>query len=936
MAEGVVMELLGKLASLIDQQVNLLQGVSNEIREVKDEFESVNAFLRDADAKVDTDRGVEEWVRQVQDVAYEIEDVLDAYVLNHHSSWVGSTKAIYRGIPNFFRRLKVKHDIGNQLKDIKTRIQTISERRQRYNLITAEHLSTVSTRTVRDPREDALFLDEFQLIGIDGAREKMLEYLLEEDTRLGIISIYGMGGLGKTSLAKKVYDNAKVKHQFPLRAWITLSQAFNTKSLLEGLFRQLFPEAPGQKEMEVIELKQKLTEELRGKRYVVVLDDIWSLDAWKNLKNALPNDNKSCSRIIVTTRFENIPNVSCVEGCVLHPYPLQTLNPEDSWNLFYKTAFKSNGAFKSNDPNVNFAPKNLSKAPFSKFLDKCNGLPLGIVAIGGLLSTKPRNEWDQVYQSFGAFMDGSIASQVDDIRLVISFGYNDLPYHLKSCFLYLSLFPEDYSMKFSKLIRLWISEGFVKNERRPGMTMTDEEVAKLYLNELIQRSLVQVEASDDHRELKSKSCRIHDLVRDFIVVKANNLNFASVISDEQDEEVLRHSPINHSSNQPPRRLAISSSKHRDIGGNFLCESKKPNLQLRSLILFPRTKLIVLANPTRFRLLKILDLENAGLKEFPLQIGNLVSLRYLSLRDNKDLMVIPDFVGKLVRLKTLDFKGVPVPQFSNTLFHLRQLQNLLLTRYSAFQLGTLPAGIHKLAALQKLGRVDIKGSLVNELGMLTQLRKLCVMVEEKDVMQLFVSVDKLRFLRTLKVTLKISSSYPHWHRFSKSQTLCPPSLSLQSLTINGALYQLPPWISSLHNLQKLVLQGTKLENSPIEALQVLPNLVTLELGADVFQGKSLSISSQGFPSLKKFTIWLLKYLNEIKVEQGAMPVIQHIEFWRCLELKKVPLGIEYLTTLQLINNIESPIAFVEGLKKHHWETGHCPRISEKSTGRYTVY
>ncbi|KAF5196337.1 Disease resistance protein [Thalictrum thalictroides] len=396
MAESVVSFLLEKLVVLAEKEVELLKDVQNEIEEMKREFQSIKAFLRDADAKVDIDQGVKEWVEQVRDVAYEIENVLDDYLFSHHTKEVdnhvgvmhgrciGSIAGIFQRVIDFFRCLKSQHEIGTQIQDIRVRIQEISNRRQRYNINNSVEQGstsfTVTSTTKRDPREDALFLEEFQLVGIEKSKEKLFRYLLETETRLGVVAVYGQGGLGKTTLVKKVYDNSRVKGQFPYRAWITISQTYDAKSLLKSLMKQLFPTLGGAETMEAIELKQMLNYNLRQKRYVVVLDDIWKLDAWKDLKNAFPNDNESGSRLMVTTRFENIAR-SCLEEYG-HMYLLQPLDSEDSWKLFYIKAFKSNLL------NMNFSPEHVLRDRSAKFLIKCNGLPLAIVAIGGLLSMK--------------------------------------------------------------------------------------------------------------------------------------------------------------------------------------------------------------------------------------------------------------------------------------------------------------------------------------------------------------------------------------------------------------------------------------------------------------------------------------------------------------------------------------------------------------------
>ncbi|KAL5732121.1 hypothetical protein ACHQM5_004775 [Ranunculus cassubicifolius] len=859
MAESVVSLLVEKLGAWIEQETELLQGVSSEIKDIKDEFVTIGAFLREADAMMDNDALMKAWVEQVRDVAYEIEHVLDKYILAQREKQ--GDQGIFQRLVGCFKCLQTKHNIGTRIRDIKTRVKSISERRQRYDMNRSDVPSL--TNKPRDPREDALFLEESQVVGIDGPRKILISYLKEVDTRLSVISLYGMGGLGKTTLAKKVYDASVVKETFRLRAWITVSQVFDPKTLLKDLYIQLFGRVGGLDDMELLKLKQELNDKLQGERYLVVLDDIWKLDAWKALKNALPNDNNSCSRIIITTRFENIAGAACGE-VYGHLYPLKALNPEDSWKLFCKKVFNSN----PNEPRV--ATQEL-KEHAAKFLEKCNGLPLGLVAIGGLLSTKPLGEWEQTYQRFQDFMDGSLPS---DVHLVLSFSYNELPYRLKSCFLYLGIFPEDHSINCAKLFRMWCAEGCVVREHQANLSI--DELAKPYLDELIQRSLVQVEVVDVRRRVVS--CKVHDLVRDFIIGKAGNRNCTTLFC-----------PKTEAASSHLRVIEVRSSHVR-----------------------------------------VLYVEYSDLGDF--RAMNLSYLRYLSVTPfgncSKDLSI-----EKFKHLETLDFRGQFLPQLGDEILQLTQLRNLLTGKNSDCPATGLPEGMHTLKKLERLSlvslhaghyaftRKDGSGLSANELGMLTQLRKLSVCdLTEDDETQLFAAVEKMKFLKTFKVAKKVfgngdESKFLH----SLSSLSFPPSL--QCLFMVGKLDQIPHSFSSLRNLERLFLSDLHAENNFMESLEALPNLMILELGG---QFDKLRFSSTGFPRLRKLDLRRFSF-GEMTVEEGAMPDIRSISFAHNSEIS---MGLRYLTTLEEIISMED----INGgndlksrLKKYSWQQGHHPQI-----------
>ncbi|KAL5732124.1 hypothetical protein ACHQM5_004778 [Ranunculus cassubicifolius] len=865
MAERVVSLLVEGLEAWIEQEVELLRGVSNEIRDIKDEFVSIGVFLREADAMVDNDALMKVWVQQVRDVAFEIEYVLEEYILAQRKKH--GDQGIFQRIVGCFECVQTKHDIGTRIRDIKTRVKSISERRQRYDMNNSVVPSL--TNKPRDPREDALFLEESEIVGIDSPRKILIGFLSEAHRRLGVISIHGMGGLGKTTLAKKVYDASVVKEMFRLRAWITVSEVFNANSLLKDLYIQLFGRVPGLDDMELLKLKQELYDKLQGKRYLVVLDDIWKLDAWKALKNALPNDDNSCSRIIITTRFETIAGAAAegreVSGLL---YPLKPLNPEDAWKLFSKKVFNSN---RSKEPHV---PTQEVKDHATKFLDKCNGLPLGLVAIGGLLSTKPLGEWEQVYERFQDFMDGSLHSEeVDDVRLVISFSYNELPYRLKSCFLYLGIFPEDHSINCSKLFRMWFAEGCVVREHQANLSI--KELAKPYLDELIQRSLVQVEVVDFRRRVVN--CKVHDLVRDFIIGKVGNQNCTTLFCPEETASSRLRYNEDHSS--------------------------------RIRVLF-----------------------TGYLKQEDFKAMNFSYLRYLGVRSiGKDLSI-----GKFKHLETLDLQGRFTPHLGDEILMLTQLRNLLTGKHSACLATSLPAGMHTLQKLERLEVVSLhagyyqrkkkygKGLSTNELGMLTHLRKLSVCyITEDDETQLFGSIEKMKFLKTFKVM-----KYGEVGFFVHSQRSFSFPPSLQCLFMVGKLDQLPPWISSLRNLERLLLSDLRADDNFMESLEALPNLMILELGGRL---DKLRFSRTCFPRLRKLDLFKFRF-RETTVEEGAMPDIRSISFAGNSKLIE---GLNYLTMLEEVviwgaKNVSNDLE--HRLEKYSWQQGHRPQIVVSDTSK----
>ncbi|XP_058111984.1 disease resistance protein RPM1-like [Magnolia sinica] len=539
MAESAVSFLVEYLGALLVEEAQLLKGVHGEVCDIRDELDRIKSFLRDADTRQDTDQSLKTWVKQVREIASDVEDVLDKFMLGkaqeQHDSQ-GCIDFLYILIKQFM----VHHQTASSIQDIKTRIGMITERKDAYALNRIEQGSSSNNMSDQwyDPRLNALFIEEAHLVGIDMPRRQLIRWLMNGDSRLSTISVVGMGGLGKTTLVKKVYDSQQVKKCFETYAWITVSQSFKPVDLLRNMIKQ-FSEAKkdqspeGVDAMTQVELIQVLRSFLQNKRYVLVLDDVWEVPVWNFISNALPTSEYG-SWVMITTRKGDVASSSCI-GPSNHIYNLQPLHPENAWSLFCRKAFQSN--------EENSCPQELEKLSRS-FVKECQGLPLAIVTLGSLLSMKGKTyvEWEMIHRSLGSELESD--DNLRSMTKILLLSFNDLPYYLKSCFLYLSIFPEDYAIKRMKLIRLWIAEGFV--ERNEGRSM--EEVAEGYLNVLITRNVALVTERKSYG--KVITCQIHDLVREMIIPKFREEHFFASSVEENMNRIRHLSICNDGENFP--------------------------------------------------------------------------------------------------------------------------------------------------------------------------------------------------------------------------------------------------------------------------------------------------------------------------------------------------------------------------------------------------
>ncbi|XP_022717060.1 disease resistance protein RPM1-like isoform X2 [Durio zibethinus] len=863
MAEIAVNLVLEKLAAFFEKEMQMLRGGREDVAYVRGEMERIKAFLRMADALEDTDDEVKIWVKQLRDVAHDMEDILDEYMLLlTHNHGEGLSGFLHK-MSCCVRNMKARYRIASDIKGINSRIRDICKghRRLRQKFCSDEGSSSNGVgNTWQDRRGDALLLDKIDVVGIDESKKKLIGWLVDGGTDRKVISLTGMGGLGKTTLAKQIYDDAEVKKHFPIHAWITVSQSFKLECLLKDMVQQLSrviskPVPEGVDSMSSCQLKTLIKNWLRKRRYLIILDDVWRINEWDAIKFALPSNNCG-SRVMLTTRNADLA-LSCRIESEGEVYNLKPLPPKESWTLFCRKTFGGN-----------YCPPHLEEI-CKQILKKCEGLPLAIVAISGVLAAKNKqriDEWEMVGRCLGAEIDGN--DKLMNLKKVLSLSFNDLPYYLKSCFLYLSIFPEDRPIDLTKLIRLWTAEGFV--EVKQGKTQ--EEVAEGFFNELLNRSLIQVAGTTSDGRVKS--CRIHDLLREIIILKSREQNFA-VIAKEQNamwpDKVRRLSIHNTLQNLPQNRFVS---------------------QLRSLFMFGVEDNPCLHKlfPGGFRLLAVLDLQAAPLTKFPIDVVNMYYLKYLSLRGTK-VTVVPRFIGKLQSLETLDLKHSDVTELPVEVLQLQRLRHLLVYRYE-FESYDYFHSKYGFKALEKIGdlqslqklcfvEVDLENGILVELGRLAQLRRLGITkLRREDGKKLCLSIEKLTHLRALSVI-----SIEEDEIIDIQHLISPPPL-LQRLYLRGRLETMPHWIRYLHSLEKLYLKWSGLMEDPFASLQNLPNLVHLEL-VQVYEGDTLCFKAGGFKKLKRLGLDNFDELKWVQIQEGAMPCLEKLSIQRCKSMEKVP-------------------------------------------------
>jgi hypothetical protein len=565
--------------------------------------------------------------------------------------------------------------------------------------------------------------------------------------------------------------------------------------------------------------------------YFIVIDDIWDISVWNNIRCALPHNN--CGyRIITTTRILNV--AAGVGGA----YKLEPLSFHNSRILFYRRIFGNEIEAKCLDDEL---------AEISdKILEKCAGLPLAIITIASLLASKERNklEWYNVYKSIGAVIKNNL--DMENMRMVLLRSYYDLPSHLQTCLLYLSVFPEHCDIEKDRLIRLWIGERFIKCKKQ-GVSLF--QVGEIYFNELINRSMIQPVYGWNSAVIEF--CRIHSMVLDLI---------CSLSSEENSVTILNN--VDHACPwERVRRLSLQNA-NSDDGTPRATMSMK---QLRSIVVFP-SAVDLMPPPDRFLSLRILDLEGCHLSQgYRLKyIGKMFHLRYLGLRDTR-IAQLPNEIGNLQFLQTLDIRGNEISSLPSTVAHLKGLMCLLIGSWTR-----IPEGIGNLSSLEELSTICISDSpnTIQELGHLTELRVLSIdcRIGWKGVSKtsLVGCLQKLQKIRRLSISVFGECNLDGW--------VAPQHLHRLEL-IGCWSSVLSSWMnpSLLLNLSFLSIEVKMLQQEDLDILGRLPALTCLDLEVNHENLGILVRLVVGASSFADLVHCMLRgSIGPVVFQQGAMP------------------------------------------------------------------
>ncbi|KAK6138507.1 hypothetical protein DH2020_027746 [Rehmannia glutinosa] len=676
MVDSLATTALETLRDLLIEEAKFLYGVSGRVEQVQRDLKTMHSFLKDADKWSDRydPASLRNWVANLIDLASTAENVLEKYVVQVTS--IRESRNLKKKLKRFaciFSECYAIHQVGKETEAIKSRLTDLIARLESMTQVES------SSSSAHDQQQQQHYLlrltyaheVEEHFVGMENDIARLLS-LVEDDIRPSnrVISICGMGGIGKTTLARKIYQHQDLQRGFEARAWVCVTETFQAKNVLSQILRQILPNEKKEqiRNMEQQELVEELHNFQVGKRCLIVLDDIWETDHWDILKPAFPIAGQNC-KVLMTTRNEKIASQ---EYCV---YRLGCLTVDQGWELLQKIALP-----------IDLAPVLKTelwrlKAIGRQMIQKCGCLPLAIKVLGGILRLKQTSgEWERVSENIDSHLKhGEGVGSNTRIQQVLDLSYNVLPYYLKSCFLYLGCFPEDQEIYTERLYLLWMAEGLISYQDK-GSNETLRDVAERYLSELALRCMVQVQMDELFAPYnKFKSCRLHDLMHDLCLSKGEETGFVKLIDSGKNKNYIVPTE------DTVKRLTVI---HFDGDADYL--DKRDKLKgLRSLVLLnehsDRWSTVGLNNNTtifsKLKFLRILVLENYRFKDrkLPSEVGKLIHLRYLSLfRSNVDML--PSSVCNLPYLHTLDLRVWARIELPDAFRKMKRLRHLFLHKF----------------------------------------------------------------------------------------------------------------------------------------------------------------------------------------------------------------------------------------------------------------
>ncbi|KAL0409039.1 UNVERIFIED_CONTAM: putative late blight resistance proteinR1A-10 [Sesamum radiatum] len=687
-----------------------------------------------------------------------------------------------------FDNASVLRNVGREIESIRAKVKEIYDKKM-FGIVSMSG-GEPSRRSAREKRPPVV--EEANVVGFDEEAKTIIDRLTGGPEHLEVVSVIGMGGLGKTTLARKVYVDPSIEYHFYLRAWVYVSQEYSRREVFRGILESLGLMNNQMLNMSDDWLAEELCRHLRNNRYLIVIDDVWTREAWDDIRMAFPNTDLA-SRILLTSRNreEDFPKREMPSG--------------------------AGGAWEADCEEMLWAATR-NRGYFWSSVEE----------------EKTHDWWKKVADSVSTY----VAKDPKQCMDVLALSYKHLPEHLKVCFIYFGIFPEDYEIPVWKLLRLWVAEGFVQENGQECL----EDLAEEYLEDLVDRNLILVATKRANGRIKT--CRIHDMLRDLCVKESAEQKFLQVIKGFAPSR-----PSSTTAQSYHRRLCIHSNVLEFIS------SKPIGPHVRSFLCFVLEEKNVPRQHTSFihdafGLVRVLDLRSISFSRFPNEIVQLVHLRFVALFGN--FKILPATISNLWNLQTI------------------------IVRTTCRELNIL-ADIWKMLQLRHLHTSGI--SFLN--GPPAQTRKI---YEDPFVRRNILTISTIS---PDSCTENILARTPNLRKLGIRGKL---------ITLVEEKGGLPPSYKFPPNLKKVTLSDTLLDWDHMSTLGMLPNLEVLKLKDYAFKGSRWEPLDGGFRLLRVLKIGRTD-LIWWDASGHHFPRLQHVVFRHCSSLEAIPPGLAEVSALQ---------------------------------------
>ncbi|XP_048604325.1 probable disease resistance protein At1g58390 [Brassica napus] len=867
MAEALLPFAVERLWNLLVRETERFQGVEEQFKGLKNDVDTLRCFLEDAEAKKHSSEMVRKTIKDINEIVLDAEDIVETFLLKKELG-ESSSSSVKR-----FAYVTVKSMVlGFDMKPISKRISKVILDMQNLGvqkvIVNEEYMQSLLVKE-REMRQTFSRDEEDHLVGLERNIQILVGYLLEEDISQ-VVSIIGMGGIGKTTLARQVFNHETIKSHFQGLAWVCVSQQFERKCLWQTILRQLLPECDVSKMMEG-ELLEKIVRVLETQKALIVIDDIWREGDWDLIKHVfLPRKGW---KVLLTSRNEEVA-IHADKQCVT--FKPECLTFEDSWDLFQRIAFpiKDTTEFK--------IEKDMKEIGM-EMIRHCGGLPLAIKVLGALLGKKySLHEWKRIRENIKAPTLRGSGSDDRNFNLkvygVLYLSFEELPAYLKHCFLYLACFPEDYEIRTKILSYYWAAEGILRPMDFNGASI--REVVDEYIEELVKRNMVISKRDVDTSRFKT--LQLHDMMREVCLRKAEEENFVQTIC---------RSTANSKSPCKSRRLAVVCSPKE----NFNVDTEVKNPSLRTLLFIKNGELMATSLFfTRHKLMRVLDLSSIEFEggKVPSSIGKLIHLRYLNLAWS-NVSQLPSSMPNLKKLLYLNLAVFGEVYMSNILKEMQELTFLCLP-WRLHDKTKLE--LENLVKLETLKNFKTKHGRVTDLQGMTRLRSLSIYItnESYTTKTLSSSLREMRCLENLTIEYYDNSTNDD---NDDEEGFVWDFVNLKELWLEIYMPRLPDAQRFPSHLTTIELTYCCLKEDPMLILEKLLHLKEISLLGRSFCGRRMVCSRDGFPQLQKLEFEGLEEWEEWIVEEGSMPLLHTLRINDCRKLKELPDGLRFIINLE---------------------------------------